>query len=147
LSAHKTKQLERFQERNPRVNLHFTPTYSSWFNQVEIWFARLEREAIARGIFTSVKDLSRKLLRYIRAYSKAALSLQMEILRSSPANPTMPTKSLRGATSCLLARNLEGSVVAHRANRFCWLTAFANLLVFPFQSIEERHLIAIPPAS
>jgi transposase len=54
------------------VKLHFTPTYSSWLNQVEIWFARLEREVIARGIFTSVKDLARKLMRYIRAYSKTA---------------------------------------------------------------------------
>lgn len=72
LSAHKTNQVEQFLERNPRVNLHFTPTYSSWLNQVEIWFARLEREVIARGIFTSVQDLSRKLLRYIRAYSKTA---------------------------------------------------------------------------
>ena len=54
------------------VKLHFTPTYSSWLNQVEIWFARLEREVIARGIFTSVTDLSRKLMRYIRAYSKNA---------------------------------------------------------------------------
>ncbi len=72
LSAHKTNHVQQFLERNPRVNLHFTPTYSSWLNQVEIWFARLEREVIARGIFTSVKDLSRKLLRYIRAYSKAA---------------------------------------------------------------------------
>ena len=72
LSAHKTNQVEEFLQRNPHVKLHFTPTYSSWLNQVEIWFARLEREVIARGIFTSVKDLSRKLLRYIRAYSKTA---------------------------------------------------------------------------
>src|SRR5271156_4188898 len=72
LSAHKTSQVEQFLERNTQVKLHFTPTYSSWLNQVEIWFARLEREVIARGIFTSVRDLSRKLLRYIRAYSKTA---------------------------------------------------------------------------
>jgi transposase len=72
LSAHKTNQVEQFLERNSHVKLHFTPTYSSWLNQVEIWFARLEREVIARGIFTSVTDLSRKLLRYIRAYSKNA---------------------------------------------------------------------------
>jgi hypothetical protein len=39
---------------------------------VEIWFARIERDVIARGVFTSVKDLSRKLMRYIRAYSKDA---------------------------------------------------------------------------
>jgi transposase len=72
LSAHKTAKVEAFLEHNANVKLHFTPTYSSWLNQVEIWFARLEREVIARGIFTSVKDLSRKLMRYIRAYSKTA---------------------------------------------------------------------------
>ena len=54
------------------MKFHFTPTYSSWLNQVEIWFARLEREVIARGVFTSVQDLARKLMRYIRAYSKTA---------------------------------------------------------------------------
>jgi transposase len=72
LSAHKTRQVEEFMEHNPNVKLHFTPTYSSWLNQVEIWFARLEREVIARGIFTSVHDLARKLMRYVRAYSKTA---------------------------------------------------------------------------
>lgn len=72
LSAHKTSQVEQFLQRNSHVKLHFTPTYSSWLNQVEIWFARLEREVIARGIFTSVEDLSRKLMRYIRNYSKTA---------------------------------------------------------------------------
>src|SRR5277367_6539846 len=72
LSAHKTSQVAEFLQRNPHAKLHFTPTYSSWLNPVEIWFARLEREVIARGIFTSVQDLSRKLMRYIRAYSKTA---------------------------------------------------------------------------
>jgi transposase len=72
LSAHKTGQVAEFLQRNPHARLHFTPTSSSWLNQVEIWFARLEREVIARGIFTSVQDLSRKLMRYIRAYSKTA---------------------------------------------------------------------------
>jgi transposase len=72
LSAHKTVKVQQFLERNPNVKLHFTPTYSSWLNQVEIWFARLERDVIARGIFTSVNDLARKLMRYVRAYSKTA---------------------------------------------------------------------------
>lgn len=70
LSAHKTKKVAAFLAEHPHVSLHFTPTYSSWLNQVEIWFARIEREVIARGVFTSVKDLARKLMRYIRAYSK-----------------------------------------------------------------------------
>jgi transposase len=72
LSAHKTKLVADFLQRHEHVKLHFTPTYSSWLNQVEIWFARLEREVIARGVFTSVRDLARKLMRYIRAYSKVA---------------------------------------------------------------------------
>jgi transposase len=56
--------------------LHFTPTYSSWLNQVEIWFARIERDVIARGVFTSVNDLARKLMRYVRAYSQNAKPFQ-----------------------------------------------------------------------
>ena len=72
LSAHKTKQVVAFLNEHPTVKLHFTPTYSSWLNQVEIWFARIERDVIARGVFTSVQDLARKLMRYIRAYSKTA---------------------------------------------------------------------------
>jgi transposase len=72
LSAHKTKKVEAFLQEHPNVKLHFTPTYSSWLNQVEIWFGRIEREVIARGVFTSVNDLARKLMRYIRAYCKSA---------------------------------------------------------------------------
>jgi transposase len=46
--------------------VHYTPTYSSWLNQVEIWFSKIQRDVISRSVFTSVKDLARKLLRYIR---------------------------------------------------------------------------------
>jgi transposase len=72
LSAHKTGRVRQFLDDNPRVHLHFTPTYSSWLNQVENWFARIERDVIARGIFTSVTDLARKLMRYIRHHNTAA---------------------------------------------------------------------------
>lgn len=72
LSAHKTHKVASFLQNHPKVKLHFTPTYSSWLNQVEIWFSRIERDVIARGVFTSVRDLGRKLIRYIRAYSKTA---------------------------------------------------------------------------
>jgi transposase len=71
LSAHKTELVEQFLERYRNVHLHFTPTYSSWLNQVELWFAKIERDVIARGVFTSVPDLKRKLMRYIRQYNKA----------------------------------------------------------------------------
>ncbi len=72
LSAHKTKAVAAFLEQNPKVRFHFTPTYSSWLNQVEIWFGKIQRDVIARGVFTSVADLARKLRKYIRAYSKSA---------------------------------------------------------------------------
>src|SRR5438128_3865941 len=72
LSAHKTKAVEEFLEQNPKVRFHFTPTYSSWLNQVELWFAKIQRDVITRGVFTSVADLARKLRKYIRAYAQAA---------------------------------------------------------------------------
>lgn len=72
LSAHKTKAVEGFLEAHRKVRFHFTPTYSSWLNQVEIWFSKVERDVIARGVFTSVRDLARKLRKYIRAYEKSA---------------------------------------------------------------------------
>jgi len=72
LSAHKTKDVERFLAEHPQVQFHFTPTYSSWLNQVELWFAKIQRDVIARGVFTSVADLGNKLRKYIRAYSQSA---------------------------------------------------------------------------
>lgn len=70
LSAHKTQRVDAFLLEHPNVHLHFTPTYSSWLNQVELWFAKIERDVIARGVFTSLPDLKRKLMRYIRLYNK-----------------------------------------------------------------------------
>jgi transposase len=72
LSAHKTKDVAQFLADHPQVRFHFTPTYSSWLNQVELWFAKIQRDVIRRGVFTSVADLGNKLRKYIRAYSKSA---------------------------------------------------------------------------
>jgi transposase len=72
LSAHKTRRVAQFLADHPKLHLHFTPTYSSWLNQVEIWFGKIERDVVARGIFTSVHDLARKLMRYIRHHNKTA---------------------------------------------------------------------------
>jgi transposase len=71
LSAHKTQRVKQFLDEHRNVHLHFTPTYSSWLNQVELWFAKIERDVIARGVFTSVKDLAKKLMRYIRGYNQS----------------------------------------------------------------------------
>src|SRR6201998_3292312 len=71
LSTHKTAQVSEFLKAHPKVTLHFTPTYSSWLNQVELWFAKIERDVIATGVFTSAPHLKRKLMRYIRRYNQA----------------------------------------------------------------------------
>ena len=70
LSAHKTQRVEAFLSEHPTVQLHFTPTYSSWLNQVELWFAKISRDVITRGVFSSVADLKSNLMRYIRQYNK-----------------------------------------------------------------------------
>jgi hypothetical protein len=54
LSTHKTQAVRTFLLEHPNVRLHFTPTYSSWLNQVELWFSKIERDLLARGILTSV---------------------------------------------------------------------------------------------
>jgi len=70
VSSHKTKRVEDFLAQHRNVQMHFTPTYSSWLNQVENWFSRIQRDVISRGIFTSEKDLGKKLMRYIREHNK-----------------------------------------------------------------------------
>jgi transposase len=91
LSAHKTAKVREFLAAHKNVHIHYTPTYSSWLNQVELWFGKIERDVIARGIFTSVKDLARKLMRYIRAYNNAPKPIKW-IFRN-------PTKRITDATT------------------------------------------------
>jgi transposase len=72
LSAHKTQAVAEFLAAHPNVALHYTPTYSSWLNQVEIWFSKIQRDLITRGIFTSKADRARKIARYIKVHNKGA---------------------------------------------------------------------------
>jgi transposase len=92
LSAHKTGQVKEFLEAHPKVHLHFTPTYSSWLNQVELWFSKIERDVIARGVFTSVPDLKRKLMRYIREYNKAPKTVKWKYF--DPKRRITPTSTV-----------------------------------------------------
>jgi len=56
-STHKTPSIQRWLKSHPRFTLHFTPTYSSWLNLVERWFAELSEKWIKRGSHRSVRDL------------------------------------------------------------------------------------------
>jgi transposase len=65
LSTHKTPAVHRWFLRHPRFHLHFTPTYSSWLNQVERWFALLEQKQLKRGSHRSTAELEKAIYEFI----------------------------------------------------------------------------------
>jgi transposase len=65
LSTHNTPDVQDWLKHNPNVTFHFTPTGSSWLNQVEIWFGNITRQSIRRGTFSSVKVLINQIRDYI----------------------------------------------------------------------------------
>ena len=71
-ATHKHAKVKRWLVARPRFHLHFTPTYSSWLNQVERWFGLLSRRAIVRGSFRSVPDLVRRIQVFVDAYNASA---------------------------------------------------------------------------
>ena len=54
-AAHKRVEIRDWLAANPRVHVHFTPTGASWMNLVEVWFGIIERQAIHRGSYRSVR--------------------------------------------------------------------------------------------
>jgi transposase len=92
LSAHKTGQVKDFLAAHRNVHLHFTPTYSSWLNQVELWFSKIERDVIARGVFSSVPDLKRKLMRYIHTYNQEPKTVKWKYF--DPTRRITPTSAV-----------------------------------------------------
>jgi hypothetical protein len=64
--------------------------WASWLNQVELWFAKIQRDVIARGVFTSVADLGNKLRKYIRAYSQSAKPFRWTY--TDPSRRIIPNK-------------------------------------------------------
>ena len=69
-STHKHAKVRRWLAARPRYHIHYTPTYSSWMNQVEIWFNIITQRAIRRGTFSSVKALTANIKQFADAYNK-----------------------------------------------------------------------------
>lgn len=63
--THKTPLIQRWLKRHPRFHVHFTPTYGSWLNLVERWFAELTDKAIRRGSHRSVPELEAAIREYL----------------------------------------------------------------------------------
>ncbi len=70
--THKHAAVRRWLARHPRYHLHFTPTYASWLNQIERWFALITQRAIRRGSFTSVPQLVAKIDQFVQHYNRHA---------------------------------------------------------------------------
>jgi putative transposase len=68
--THKHARVKAWLARHPRFHLHYTPTYSSWLNQVERWFGLITQSAIRRGSFTSVTDLRRQIERFVNDWNQ-----------------------------------------------------------------------------
>jgi transposase len=68
--THKHPEVKKWLAARPRYRIHFTPTSSSWLNQIERWFAEITRKRIRRGTFRSVRDLIKAIHDYIRLYNK-----------------------------------------------------------------------------
>jgi transposase len=69
-STHKTPSIQRWLVRHPRFHVHFTPTYSSWLNLVERWFAELTTKWIKRGTHRSVRDLTASIRTWITTWNE-----------------------------------------------------------------------------
>jgi len=65
-TTHKHAKVRRWLAARPRYHIHYTPTYASWLNQVEIWFNIITQKAIRRGTFRSVPDLIANIERFVR---------------------------------------------------------------------------------
>lgn len=71
-ATHKHPRVRVWLAKRPRYHLHFTPTYASWLNQVEIWFSLITRKAIRRGSFNSARALINKIGEFVQAYNASS---------------------------------------------------------------------------
>ncbi|MCX6000494.1 MAG: IS630 family transposase, partial [Chloroflexi bacterium] len=76
VSSHKSKEVGRWINAHPRVHFHFTPTYSSWLNLIEIFFSLVQTKVLARGVFPSKSDLIAKLMAFVNKSNKEGKRFQ-----------------------------------------------------------------------
>jgi len=70
LNVHKHHKVKQWLDSKKRVTMHFTPTYSSWLNQIEIWFNILTKDVLKGGVWHSKKQLVDQLIQYVDTYNK-----------------------------------------------------------------------------
>lgn len=163
-AAHKHANVKVWLAQHPRFKVHFTPPHASWMNLVEVWFGLVERQAVRRGVFKSVKDLNAKLRGYIEGWNKRAhpfvpTKTAEEILKKSqPSNnfKSAPPGSCGMGTPTLCAHpiyrklqlenpenkmNQRAWCYRHSATRLCCQHAVLSLGIQEFHdSLSEAHM-------
>ena len=86
LNTHKPKR-DRWLARHKNVHFHYTPTYASWLNQIEIWFSILSRKALKGASFTSPQQVRNAIDRFIVAYNKQAAPFEWKKKEVHPVKP------------------------------------------------------------
>ena len=94
LNTHKPKR-DRWLKAHPNVHLHFTPTYSSWLNQVECWFSILSRAALRGASFTSARQLREAIDSFAKAYNANATPFEWTKAVVHPSAPKRAYSDLR----------------------------------------------------
>src|SRR5699024_5593128 len=70
LSVHKNKKINKWLAGKRKFHVYLTPTYSSWLNQIEIWFSILTRKILKDGVWHSKEQLTGQLMSYIKTYNE-----------------------------------------------------------------------------
>jgi len=69
LAVHKSKEVKALLKPKRKITMHFTPTYSSWLNQIEVWFNMLAKDVLKNGVWKSTKQLIDQIMEYIKTYN------------------------------------------------------------------------------
>jgi transposase len=104
LSTHSGGDIDVWLAKHPHVTFHYTPTGSSWLNQVEIWFNIITRQAIRRGTFTSLRVLINAINSYIKNWNQDAKPF---VWTATPRDITVTVKLLHRDFRKLLANNTK----------------------------------------
>jgi len=108
-SAHKSAAIRRWLVRHPRFHFHFTPTYASWLNLIERWFAALTTKQLRRGVHRSVRELVPAIQEFIAVHNetgkssvwvKPADEIHASIARFAQRTLQVHPSELSGANQC-----------------------------------------------
>ncbi len=70
LSVHKDHKVKEWLSKKRKITMHFTPTYSSWLNLVELWFNILTKDVLKNAVWKSKEQLIEQLMEYVKTYNK-----------------------------------------------------------------------------